>query len=204
MTDLSLQEKRRRTLNAAQDSRARQTRRKLVNALHELLRESPETLSVASLSERAGIGRSTFYTHFGTVEELCLYAIDRTFAELSPLDVERRRARESDPAEITKLGLGELLDQIAEQTGILALLSSGSTQWTIRGRFVSLMAASLRDTLLAERPDATEEFLRLAGEYIAGGVLRVFLDWLDDPRGLTRQQTIDIVFDLLPAWLSGA
>jgi hypothetical protein len=136
------------------------------------------------------------------VEDLAAYAVDRMFADLAPRDVERRRRGEMDRADITRLGLGELLAQVAEQSDILKHLSPGGFHGIVRERLTDLMARHLRETLLSERQDAGEQFLRLGGQYIAGGVVRVFLDWLDEPGGLDEAQVIDIVFDLLPAWLT--
>ena len=58
------------------------------------------------------------------------------------------------------------------------------------------------DPRAARTPEAGEEFVRSAGEYLAGGVLTVLLGWLADPRGRSEQDIIDVIAELLPGWLT--
>jgi AcrR family transcriptional regulator len=61
--------------------RTRYTRQAMRGALMELLRERPLSgITVKSLCERADINRSTFYAHYGSVEELLHDIEDETMA----------------------------------------------------------------------------------------------------------------------------
>ena len=63
--------------NQSVDRRVRRTRRALQDALISLILEkSYDTVTIEEITERADLGRSTFYLHFRDKEELMLHAID--------------------------------------------------------------------------------------------------------------------------------
>lgn len=195
------QDDRRRALAVTEDPRAARTRDRVVEAVDALL-EARESVSVAAVCARAGIGRSTFYTHFATIEDVVVHVVDTMFDELGPRDVTRRTEHTMARAAITRTGLAELLDAFRERRRwFLHTLSAPATE-RVRGRLVAEMSTSLRGTILAERPDSTDAFVHTASGYIAGGVLSVLLDWLDDPRGRTDDDVIDTIAELLPGWLT--
>lgn len=75
-----LLERRRRPLNAAAnpDRRVRRTRRSLKEALSELLAERDyDAITVQEIADRADVGRSTFYAHFESKEDLLFAGVDR-------------------------------------------------------------------------------------------------------------------------------
>lgn len=195
------QDDRRRELAATEDPRAARTRDRIVNALDALL-EAGEVVSVAAVCTRADIGRSTFYTHFATVGDVVVHVVDRMFDGLAPRDVSRRTGQEMARAAITRTGLTELLDAFrTRRRWFLYALSAPATE-RVRERLVGEMSASLRGTILAERPDATDAFVRTASGYIAGGVLSVLLDWLDDAHERDDDDIVDTIAQLLPGWLT--
>lgn len=56
--------------------RIEKTNGRLRRALHTLIGEKPyESISVQEILDRAGVGRSTFYAHFGDKDELLLSSI---------------------------------------------------------------------------------------------------------------------------------
>lgn len=195
------QDDRRRALAVTEDPRAARTRDRVVEAVDALL-EARESVSVAAVCARAGIGRSTFYTHFATIEDVVVHVVDTMFDELGPRDVTRRTEHTMARAAITQTGLAELLEAFRKRRRwFLHALSAPATE-RVRGRLVEEMSTSLRGTILAERPDSTDTFVHTASGYITGGVLSVLLDWLDDPRGRTDDDVIDVIAELLPGWLT--
>lgn len=59
------------------DRRVRRTRRALQDALISLILEKGyDTVTIEEITERADLGRTTFYLHFSDKEELLLHAID--------------------------------------------------------------------------------------------------------------------------------
>lgn len=65
------------------DKRARTTSTLLYRALCDLLKEKPlDAISVTALTQKAGVGRATFYRNFDTIEDILRYAVDQHFIEL--------------------------------------------------------------------------------------------------------------------------
>jgi AcrR family transcriptional regulator len=63
-------------LSKRTDGRVQKTERSLRNALHSLIGEKPyERISVTEILDRANVGRSTFYTHFRSKDELLMNGV---------------------------------------------------------------------------------------------------------------------------------
>lgn len=73
---------------ATPDRRVRRTRRRLKEALSELLIERDyDAITVREIANRADVGRSTFYAHFESKEDLLFAGVDRhlmAFVEGAP------------------------------------------------------------------------------------------------------------------------
>lgn len=70
------------------DRRVRRTRQRLKQALLELVNQKPfEAISIREIADRADVGRSTFYSHFSTKEELLFSGFEdwlRSLTQASP------------------------------------------------------------------------------------------------------------------------
>ena len=65
------------------DRRTRRTRRSLREALFALILEKGyDAVTIEHITERADLGRTTFYLHYRDKEDLLLEAIDTIAAEL--------------------------------------------------------------------------------------------------------------------------
>jgi len=72
------------------DPRSARTRDRLGDALIELVREKPfDSITVQDVIDRAGVGRSTFYTHFRDKSDLFLTDVDE-FLEVFATGLSRR------------------------------------------------------------------------------------------------------------------
>jgi len=69
---------------AARDRRARRTRHALIEAWnHLVLNKRKRDIGVADIIDRAKVGRSTFYDHYASADDLHLDALRRPFAPLA-------------------------------------------------------------------------------------------------------------------------
>ncbi|MCX4092371.1 TetR/AcrR family transcriptional regulator [Nocardia sp. alder85J] len=203
MTD-SAQESRRNALSATGDARVSRTRRRLSDALHDEIAESGAgNLSVATITRRAGVARSTFYTHFATVEALALFAVEELFDELGSVDVARRAHSGLSREQITRTGLADVLDGLLANDYLLRLARDGSSGAAIRERFVDEMARNIVPIIAIERPDATAELLDYGSQFLAAGTLRVMMHWLSDERQTSRAELVELILGMLPAYLTG-
>jgi AcrR family transcriptional regulator len=75
------------------DSRVRRTRDVLGDALVELMHEKPfDAITVQQVLDRAGVGRSTFYTHYRDKNDLFLSDVDDFFELMATLLLRGREA----------------------------------------------------------------------------------------------------------------
>jgi AcrR family transcriptional regulator len=66
------------------DARVRRTRDALGDALVALIQEKPfDTITVQDVLDRAGVGRSTFYLHFSSKDDLLMSDADEFFERIS-------------------------------------------------------------------------------------------------------------------------
>lgn len=200
--DPSPQQRRRNARSASGDERPQRTKLRLAAALTDVLNAGTEA-SVASVSAAAGVGRSTFYTHFTSLDELIDFAIVALFADLAPLDHERRSSRALGRLEITQIGLSELLDGLLGNQALLALAAASPASERLRTHLIATMASSLRNTILAERPLASDAFVEITSQYIASGVIAVTLDAIERPDRFDRAELTATLVEALPAWLTG-
>ena len=83
-----------KTAGSKMDRRILRTRDTLGNALVELIREKPfEEITVQEILDRAGVGRSTFYTHYRDKNDLFLSDVEDFFEMVSTVDAERSKSR---------------------------------------------------------------------------------------------------------------
>jgi AcrR family transcriptional regulator len=66
------------------DGRTKKTREALQAALQALIRELPyDKLTVSAVARRAGVGRTTFYSQFSTVDDLFRSRLDELWSDLA-------------------------------------------------------------------------------------------------------------------------
>jgi AcrR family transcriptional regulator len=69
---------------ATQDRRTKRTRSALIEAFNHLVLNRPrQKIRVADIIDKADVGRSTFYDHFSSAEDLHMEALSRPFAILA-------------------------------------------------------------------------------------------------------------------------
>lgn len=71
-------------MDGAEDERIRTTRKKIESAFLELKKNRVfEDISVADVCRQAGVSRSTFYSRYGTMDNLLISVIDSILSNLS-------------------------------------------------------------------------------------------------------------------------
>ena len=124
------------------DRRVLHTRDALGDALIQLMQEKPfETITVQHVLDRAGIGRSTFYTHYRDKEDLFMSDVEEFWEGMSTL-ISRRVEASDRVAPVT-----ELFAHLAESREFYAaLVASGKIHDVLelgRGHFARGIELSL-------------------------------------------------------------
>lgn len=153
------------------DRRVARTRRALLDALIAMVIEQGwDTVEVRDLCERADVGRSTFYAHFGDKEALLV----------SGLDDLRAMLRSLHPPGAPPLGFVlTLASHAEEQRRLFRAIAGRRSGAVVQTRFRGMIGELVREDLPGDA---------LTAEFVAGGVFSALSWWIDqrdrDPRTL--------------------
>jgi AcrR family transcriptional regulator len=175
------------------DRRIRRTRDTLGDALVELIREKPfDSITVQEILDRAGVGRSTFYTHYSDKQDLFLGEIEDFFERLSTT-LTRSGA---DPERLAPVA--EFFSHLSDvQDFYRSLVASGKANdvWAVgRGYFARSIEERLR--MAGVRMDPVE---MAAQAFALAGSLFALLEWWLDHGRKNDPKKMDRIFHAM-AW----
>lgn len=153
------------------DRRALRTRHLLAQALIELgAARDVDSLEVAALTDAAGVGRSTFYTHFASKDDFLV----RSFVDM----IAAMAAREGDAGAI--LPARALLQHVHQANEFARNVTRAEA-------YAALMAAgevklrALAESNLAQlKPEWDAERRRETAVYVAGGLIGLLRWWMEN------------------------
>ena len=177
------------------DARVARTRDRLGDALIQLLLEKPfETITVQDVLDRAGVGRSTFYTHFKDKDDLLLSDVDEFFRHVG------MQIADSGEASDRLLPAREFFHHVAGARALLAAFErSGRDRevWALaHGHFARGIEQRLATLPRAAAIPAAERPAR--AHALAGSFLALVLWWTAAPRAETPE-AMDALFHAM-AW----
>lgn len=182
------------------DRRVGRTRRCLKEALLALIDERGyDAITIADITHRADVGRSTFYSHFTSKEDLLFSGFDHWLRSLADASVpdERGARDDTDPGPRFRFSL-PLLHHIRQQRRFFRASIARGSDVRIRQRttamlveLVQLELERLRGSQSAENEGKQVRAAR--AHCIVGGFLGLVSCWLDTPNTLSVAQ-VNAVF----------
>jgi AcrR family transcriptional regulator len=158
------------------DRRVQRTRTALYEALVKLIREKDyDAISVEDILGVANVGRSTFYTHFGSKDDLLARSFDRLKAQLAEVAA-ARAAEVSDPHEVAKALSRALFEHVAEFRDIQLALAGGRGAPIVSRALSRALTALVRDLPLPAPPGLPRE---LAIEFTVATFATVLRWWFE-------------------------
>jgi AcrR family transcriptional regulator len=155
------------------DKRAQRTRTLLSYALMELgVERGIDAIEVGDLADAAGVGRSTFYTHFASKEQF----LTQSFVDMIAM-MERRGAARLDRSEL--LPATELFAHFAEARAFVAEFSKSEEMPRMLAAGEAKLRAIVESNLERRAPDWTRERRRDAAIYIAAGFIGLSRWWME-------------------------
>ena len=183
------------------DPRVARTRRAILDAVATLA-AGEEPITVASIVRTAGIGRSSFYTHFSGIDELAVQVLRGAFESIGAEDVELRRHHIVSGAEAARLAQVRLVGHLVQHRALYASMLALPFTSAVFTQAVEGYAAQVRATiaLLPETPHGLSA--DAVAVYTASGSLGLLAHWIrsDDP--VSADELVDQLMSLLPAWLA--
>lgn len=175
------------------DRRIRRTRDTLGDALVELIREKPfDDITVQEILDRAGVGRSTFYTHYRDKQDLFLGEVEDFFERLSTV-LTRTGAEAERLAPVA-----EFFSHLSDvQDFYRSLVTSGKANdvWALgRGYFARSIEERLRLAGVKMEPVAMA-----AQAFALSGSMFALLEWWLDHGRKNDPKEMDRIFHSM-AW----
>jgi AcrR family transcriptional regulator len=188
-------------IRASCDPRVVRTRQAILDAV-ETLAAGDQPITVAAIVRTAGIGRSSFYTHFSGIDELAVTVLSGVFEAIGAEDIELRRHRIVSGAEAARVAQVRLVGHLVQHRGLYASMLALPFTSAVYTRAVEGYAAQVRATmaLLPEIPHGLSA--DAVAVYTASGSLGLLAHWIrsDDP--VPADVLVDQLMSLVPAWLA--
>ena len=183
------------------DRRTVRTVASIESAVREALREIPlDELTVAEVCRRAGVGRPSFYTHFGSIPELVARILTAEIDDELPIpDVER-----VDDAYLERAltdNLATALASVARDRALYRTVFASASSGVLRRVLEEAMETRVRNIILIwqERGLVGEVDLAVAIPFAAGGITRALEAWAFDDATDAANRAIGIR-DQMPRW----
>jgi AcrR family transcriptional regulator len=167
---------------AKEDRRINRTRLLLRTAMTSLIREKGfEALTVQDIIDRADVGRSTFYAHFKSKEDLLKGAVDMMRTTLRQF--QRRALEKSSRPGDRMFGFSrELFEHAAEHLDVFAAMVGKHSGTVFQQHLHRMLAELIREDVEAraarKKPDASQ--VEAAVQFVAGGLLGLLVTWLNE------------------------
>jgi AcrR family transcriptional regulator len=159
--------------------------------------------SVSSLARAAGINRTSFYSHFGSPEDLAIHALSELFDVVGDADIVMRADRSVPAAEAGGRALQDIVRFVWERRASYArVLGPGAAPRLVQAvseAFTERTVASLER--IDTRPPGAD--VEVTARFLAGGVLGVLGAWLSDERSRwSPDELVEALVQCLPGWLN--
>ena len=159
------------------DRRVRRTKQRLDDALESLIVEKGyDKTTVQDLIDRADVGRSTFYAHYETKDDLLISWVDQLAAEM-----ELQMAPQQTDAGSIMPSLA-LFRHLAEAHHVhKAMIGSRGIEFAMQIVHSSLLRHARSG--LERRPDASNQTtipIEVRAQFLAGSLLALLTWWLDN------------------------
>ncbi|MFN8417799.1 MAG: TetR/AcrR family transcriptional regulator [Anaerolineae bacterium] len=161
------------------DKRKQRTRQYLRDALLELVLEKGyDALTVQEITDRARMGRATFYLHYKDKEELLLTTLKETVAELTVrirqmFSPEQLFNGSTPPSVIA-------FRHAAENKNLYRVMLNSQITGSVLSELRNLIAADVQSQLRLLAPDAALPVpAAMIGQHIAGSMLAIVSWWLE-------------------------
>ncbi len=179
------------------DRRVRRTRQQLSEALMSLILEKGyDAVTIEEITERADLGRTTFYLHYKDKDELLIQSLEAVYDDL---------VNQIDPHPIEEWSMtGEALSAMAfqhaaENARLYQIILSGQGGTSIAQRiraYIAQTAIRIIETHYAQYIPKTAVPLEILGNYIAISMMGLMTWWLENDQPYSAAEMISFFHQL--------
>jgi AcrR family transcriptional regulator len=155
-----------------QDRRSQRTRHLVNTAMLELVFEKHyETITVQDILDRAGIGRSTFYTHFFDKEDVLSSIADQMLEMFSQQLFQRKEEGEIAP-------VMELFEHVQQHEQFFRAMLRGHTGEVFWEAAQTALSKTIEQALSTVSVENASPSISLIAHYLTGSILTMLKWWL--------------------------
>lgn len=189
----------RTALGTSIDPRPSRTRRAIVAAATKLVAQGDE-ITVAAIVSASGVSRSSFYSHFGCLDELAAYLSRQAFERIAQAYLQ---ADETDsPLIALREGYASLVEHWVGNRELYEAAASITQTRDSYLRAVAEMAAVMENVLRSSPGLPPGVDPALASRFLALATYGLLDAWVRGEIEASAQQLTDQLIALTPAWLS--
>ncbi len=179
------------------ERRRLQTRQQLIQATLDLVLEKGYgAVSVQDITDRADLGRGTFYIHFKDKDEVLWTAFQDLFERL---ESEAHARLERDAPQVEYYGLLNIFRHADKNRDLYRVLfgSQGSAMLTSRAQ--DFLARAFRDDIRQARPPEVDFHLpeEFEAQLLTGIFSRLLYWWLEKPSRYSAEQMATMTYEAL-------
>ena len=185
-------------LNRHQRRRMR-TKKKLIDATIDLLLEKGyDAISIQDITDRADLGRGTFYIHFKTKEDIVWSIIKEN------LDEADRKARQvfgiSPPSNLVLFAYRNMFNHAAENKDLYRIMLGSLGSSSLTKRVVDYLTADLeRDMILYPLAQSYDIPLHIQARIITGAIIELIVWWLENDNEYNPDEMAVMFFNAMHA-----
>lgn len=178
------------------EQRKQHTRHRLMQAASELLVEKGfEATTVQDITDRADVGRGTFYIHFKDKDDIIGAILqEHTYALTQHLYA----LVEAEPFPRREYISWLIFFETALKTqAVIKALVNGRVSYGLNRRLMDLVTSVYEENLKVKRFSAEIDLpVDFLARYAAGAIMEVMIWWLTTPNDYTPEQLTDLFFEV--------
>lgn len=190
------------------DRRVRKTRQALREAMQVLMSEKGyDQVTIEELTEKADIGRTTFYLHYSAKQDLLLEQFDELLGQLVgqlaqiPLSSWTQPGSGIKEDDYPGRPIAMIFSHAAENEELYSIVLHGEGVDQASQRLQEMMTKAVTGFIDRKMGDEAEAFnlefpVELFGNYFAGALLGMIKWWLETDRTYTPEEMENIFFQL--------
>jgi AcrR family transcriptional regulator len=173
------------------EPRSQRTKSALAKALFQLIQEREnrfDDITVRQVLERAGVGRTTFYSHFRSKEDVVHWTYEFVFGAYKTL------LRQESPAKGRLFPVVEYVDHVARSRPVMIAFRKAGLADDMRSQFIAY-ASDIIECRIRDLQLSTTIKPRLAARMLAAALIES-IEWWFDHDSIAPGE-IDIAFQAL-------
>jgi AcrR family transcriptional regulator len=188
----------------ASDPRPARTRAAILASIERLSHLDAHQITITAITAEAGVSRSVFYKHFGSLGELLNAVLADSASSVTHLEV----VAGASPRTVMTEALTQLVSHVGSRamfyraalgwTASVSIHDAAVAGYTLRLRILIDLVRESSPNSLVPPKDVTD----FASTFLAGGLVAALTNWLLTGQATPEATLVDELLELMPAWLT--